>query len=95
MWVRGRGNGVAKEQNRRRGSERAVLLSKILLRRVVGPVYAQAGSQGERSEGPFQAMSTLAKLWSVPRLFSMYTSYLPLSSGVAGRMVRVVVVLPT
>lgn len=46
------------------------------------------------SEGPFQATSTRAKLWSMPRLFSTYTSYLPLSSGVARRIVSVVVVLP-
>lgn len=46
------------------------------------------------SERSFQATSTRAKLWSMPRLFSTYTSYLPLSSGVARRMVRVVVVLP-
>lgn len=54
----------------------------------------RGSSQGEVSEGPFQATSTRAKLWSMPRLFSTYTSYLPLSSGVARRIVSVVVVLP-
>lgn len=60
----------------------------------MSPTRPQAWKHSESSEGPFQATSTRAKLWSMPRLFSTYTSYLPLSWGVARRMVSVVLVLP-
>lgn len=93
MRVQGRRNGVPKDQNTRR-----VRKSSFIKRdgggRVVGPTHPRAWSQGVRSERFFQATSTRAKLWSMPRLFSTYTSYLPLSWAVARRMVSVVVVLP-
>lgn len=72
--------------------QRAALLSK--LEEGCGSHHPQARRQGGRSGGVVQATSTRAKLWSMPRLFSTYTSYLPLSWGMARRMVSVVVVLP-
>ena len=78
-----RGNGVSKEQNRRQEAKRAALLSKMKKGCLTHPPGAPARATGLKV--PFRHIHA-SDGWSMPRLFSTYTSYLPLSSSVAWRI---------
>lgn len=88
----GRGNGVSKEQNRRGGSGSAALLSKMKEDCRFHP--PRALEPGRRVRGSLSGHVYASKALVHAQAVLHYTSYLPLSSGVARRMVSVVVVLP-